>query len=200
MNTNYEDRVTYRKGNVIGLNFASPRYEIEDYQRRNEGCERGEPCQVISLDDYRVERTSNDMYVKTTSLEKALQQTPLEQRRTRNGKNADKFTKGLLSKFSTSLSSNNETNIINLSRRGNRAQREYLMRRDIQEARKLGMFEDNFLDRREVLDYLTRQLRECYGFDLEPFQYLNTSELLYLGLNSQYYMNSLEARIEGGMH
>ena len=199
MNTNYEDRVTYRKGNVIGLNFASPRYEIVNDEIRSKGCER-EPCQVISLDDYRVEKTSNDIYVKVQSLEEALKEKSLRQRRTRKGRDADKFRKGLLGKFSTSSSSNNETNIIDLSKRGNRAQREHLMRRDIQEARKLGMFEDNFLDRREVLDYLTRQLREYYGFDLEPFQYLNTSELLYLGLNSQYYMNSLEARIEGGMH
>lgn len=203
MKDKYENRIaykiTYRRGNVIGLGFAPPRYEDTDFQRRREGCEREEPCQVISFDTYKTQRTSNNVYAKATTLEEALQQTPLEQRRTRKGRDVQKFRKGLLGKFFTSSSSNNESNIIDLSRIGNRIQREYALQNEINNARELGMFE-GFFNRREILDYLTRQLSEHYGFDLEPLQYLNTSELLYLGLNSQHYTGSLETRIEGGIH
>ena len=196
MNTNYEDRIGYRRGNVIGLNFASPKYEDTDFQRRSEGCDRNESCQVISLDDYRVEKTSNNIYVKGLSLEEALQQTPLEQRRSRKGKNAQKLIRGLTQK----ISKQSNSNVFNLLIRRDREVREAELLKELNEARSLGMF-DGFLHKRDVISYLDSQLPSQFGYDLNPLSYLQKKELMYLGYNPEhYYSGSLESRIEGGMN
>ena len=198
MSNNYEDRITYRKGNVIGLNFASLRYEIEDFQRRSEGCERNESCQVISLDDYKVERTSNNTYVKGLSLENALQQTPLEQRRSRNGENVSKFVNKLFGKSSKPSSTRFKGNskVIDLSQIGNKAHREFGLINAINYARENGIF-DGFLHKEHVKNFLHRELSQ-FGDDLEPLHYLHKRELIDLGYNPDYYhTGSLESRIEG---
>ena len=198
---NYSARVQYREGSVIKLDFTPPRYEVREFEERRGGCQREEPCQVISLDDYRVERTSNKEYIinRSTSLEDELKYMPLEQRRTRKGKNAKKLVKGLIEKVSNPVKTNSSSNIVDLSKRGNRNQREYALLEELGSARELGMF-DGILDRREVKNYLWDQLQSRFGYDLNPLHYLQHEELSYLGLSSQYYLNnSLERRIEGGL-
>ncbi|MFT4244312.1 MAG: hypothetical protein ACMXYB_02550 [Candidatus Woesearchaeota archaeon] len=200
MNNNYEDRIAYRKGNVIGLNFVPPRYEITDNQKRSEGCEREEPCEVYSLDKFRVERASNNIYVKGLSLEDALKKKSIEQKRSRKGKKANKLVKGLFGKSSISSSSTSSSNIVNLSQRGDKVQREYSLLKELNKARELGMFQ-GLLHKRDVVDYLTRQLPRHYGFDLKPLSHLQHKELTALGLSLEYYKSSsLESRIDGGMN
>lgn len=202
MSQNYSDKVQYREGSVIKLDFTPPRYEVREFEERRGGCKREEPCQVISVDDYRVERTSNNEYAtnKSTSLEDELKYKSLELRRTRKGKNAKKLIKGLIEKVSNPVKTNSSSNIVDLSRRGNRNQREYALLEELESARELGMF-DGVLDRREVKDYIWEQLQSRFGYDLKPLHYLQHEELSYLGLSSQYYLNnSLESRIEGGIN
>lgn len=196
MTDNYKNRIAYRNGNVIGLNFASPRYEIEEYQRRSEGCEKTNYDNVISLDKYREEKSTNNIYVKATSLEDALKEIPLEQRRSRKGKNAQKLIKGLTQKISKPSTSN----VVNLLKRRTKNVREAELLKELNEARNLGVFE-GFLDKRSILDYLTRQLLENYGHDLNPLSHLYKKELTTLGLSLKYYHSgSLESRIEGGVN
>lgn len=202
MSQNYSDKVQYREGSVIKLDFTPPRYEVREFEDRRGGCEREELCQVISLDDYRVERTSNNKYIinRSSSLEDELKYKPLEQRRTRKGRNAKKLVKGLIEKVSNPLKTHSSSNIVDLSKRGNRNQREYALLEELENAKKLGMF-DGVLDRREVKDYIWEQLQSQFGYDLNPLHYLQHEELSYLGLSSQYYLkNSLESRIEGGIN
>ncbi|MCH8519254.1 MAG: hypothetical protein LAT82_00675 [Nanoarchaeota archaeon] len=197
-----DTQIKYKTGNVIALHFASPRYEIEEFSRKSEGCYKNEPCQVISLDSYKIEKNSKSIYSSQNSLQELLKEQPLEMRKTRKGKPASKFAKGLLGKMDFSQFKN--SNIVELSRRGSFVQRKFALEQEIKEAREVGLFE-GFLTRREIVDYLGKQLQDRFGYDLNPFSYLQERELNVLGLNAEHYLksslenNSLENRIEGGM-